>query len=95
MVGRLLLLQLLPVFGCFIGAKGSTLVTKLPHAGRDRQFQLVTTGCHVSPGQHAQQPDAPPRVVSAGPDLDTRSRQAVIVAPFIYDNPAFVALQDR
>jgi gluconate 2-dehydrogenase alpha chain len=73
-------------FGCFIGAKSSILVTKLPEADATGNFKLVTGAmCYRVNSDNGGRATG---VSYYGPDGSDNTIEAelVIVAPFIYDN---------
>jgi gluconate 2-dehydrogenase alpha chain len=79
-------------FGCFIGAKSSILVTKLPEADATGNFKLVT-GATV----HRVDTDNSGRATGVsyygpGGDESTIEAEIVILAPFIYDNVRLLLL---
>src|SRR6202045_881715 len=79
-------------FGCFIGAKGSILVTKLPEADATGNFKLVTGAmCHRINSDNSGRATG---VSYYGPDGSDNTIEAelVIVAPFIYDNTRLLLL---
>src|SRR5215813_6691525 len=79
-------------FGCFIGAKSSILVTKLPEAEATGNFKLVT-GAMV----HRVNTDNSGRATGVsyygpGGSDETIEAELVILAPFIYDNTRLLLL---
>jgi gluconate 2-dehydrogenase alpha chain len=79
-------------FGCFIGAKGSILVTKLPQADATGNFKLVTGAmCYRINSDNSGRATG---VSYYGPDGSDNTIEAelVIVAPFIYDNTRLLLL---
>jgi len=79
-------------FGCFIGAKSSILVTKLPEADATGNFKLVTGAmCHRINSDNSGRATG---VSYYGPDGSDNTIEAelVIVAPFIYDNTRLLLL---
>src|SRR5580704_11218081 len=73
-------------FGCHVGAKSSTLVTKLPQADATGNFKLVTGAmCHRVNSDNSGRALG---VSYYGPDGadNTIEAELVILAPFIYDN---------
>src|SRR5450631_510130 len=79
-------------FGCFIGAKSSILVTKLPEADATGNFKLVTGAmCHRINTDNRGRATG---VSYYGPDGSDNTIEAelVIVAPFIYDNTRLLLL---
>jgi gluconate 2-dehydrogenase alpha chain len=79
-------------FGCFIGAKSSILVTKLPQADATGNFKLVTGAmCHRVNSDNSGRATG---VSYYGPDGSDNTIEAelVIVAPFIYDNTRLLLL---
>jgi gluconate 2-dehydrogenase alpha chain len=78
-------------FGCFIGAKSSILVTKLPEADASGNFKLITGAmCY----RVNSKDDRATGVSYYGPDGSDNTIEAeiVIVAPFIYDNTRLLLL---
>jgi len=78
-------------FGCFIGAKSSILVTKLPEADTTGNFKLITGAmCY----RINSKDDRATGVSYYGPDNSDNTIEAelVIVAPFIYDNTRLLLL---
>ena len=78
-------------FGCHVGAKSSTLVTKLPEADLTKNFTLITGAmCHRvnTDGKRAT------GVSYYGPDGSDNTVEAdlVILSPFIYDNVRLLLL---
>src|SRR3954469_3124581 len=72
-------------YGCFIDAKGSILVTKLPEADRTGNFKLITGAmCYRINSDNSGKATG---VSYYGPDRSDNSVEAdvVIMAPFIYD----------
>src|ERR1700689_3532565 len=79
-------------FGCYIGAKSSILVTKLPEADATGNFKLVTGAmCHRINSDNSGRATG---VSYYGPDGSDNTIEAelVIVAPFIYDNTRLLLL---
>jgi len=79
-------------FGCFIGAKSSILVTKLPEADATGNFKLVTGAmCYRVNSDNSGRATG---VSYYGPDGSDNTIEAelVIVAPFIYDNTRLLLL---
>ncbi len=79
-------------FGCFIGAKSSILVTKLPEADATGNFKLITGAmCHRINSDNGGRATG---VSYYGPDGSDNTIEAelVIVAPFIYDNTRLLLL---
>ena len=79
-------------FGCFIGAKSSILVTKLPEADASGNFKLVTGAmCYRVNSDNSGRVTG---VVYRGPDGSDNTVEAelVILAPFIYDNTRLLLL---
>jgi gluconate 2-dehydrogenase alpha chain len=79
-------------FGCFIGAKSSILVTKLPEADATGNFKLITGAmCHRINSDNSGRATG---VSYYGPDGSDNTIEAelVIVAPFIYDNTRLLLL---
>ena len=79
-------------FGCYIGAKSSILVTKLPEADATGNFKLITGAmCHRVNSDNAGKVTG---VSYYGPDRSDNTIEAdiVIVAPFIYDNTRLMLL---
>ena len=79
-------------FGCFIGAKSSILVTKLPEADATGNFKLVTGAmCYRINSDNSGRVTG---VSYYGPDRSDNTIEAelVIVAPFIYDNTRLLLL---
>jgi len=79
-------------FGCFIGAKSSILVTKLPQADATGNFKLVTGAmCYRVNSDNSGRATG---VSYYGPDGSDNTIEAelVIVAPFIYDNTRLLLL---
>ena len=79
-------------FGCFIGAKSSILVTKLPEADATGNFKLVTGAmCYRVNSDNSGRATG---VSYYGPDRSDNTIEAdlVIVAPFIYDNTRLLLL---
>jgi gluconate 2-dehydrogenase alpha chain len=79
-------------FGCFIGAKSSILVTKLPEADATGNFKLVTGAmCYRVNSDSSGRATG---VSYYGPDGSDNTIEAelVIVAPFIYDNTRLLLL---
>src|ERR1700676_857261 len=79
-------------FGCFIGAKSSILVTKLPEADATGNFKLV-----IGAMCYRVNSDSSGRATGVsyyGPDGGDHTIEAelVIVAPFIYDNVRLLLL---
>src|ERR1700739_788988 len=79
-------------FGCYIGAKSSILVTKLPEADATGNFKLITgaTCYHVNTDNTGRATG----VSYYGPDGSENAIEAelVILAPFIYDNTRLLLL---
>src|SRR3979411_2710714 len=79
-------------FGCFIGAKSSILVTKLPQADATGNFKLVTGAmCYRINSDNSGRATG---VAYYGPDGSDNTIEAelVILAPFIYDNTRLLLL---
>jgi len=79
-------------FGCFIGAKSSILVTKLPEADASGNFKLVTGAmCYRVNSDNSGRVTG---VAYHGPDGSDNTVEAelVILAPFIYDNTRLLLL---
>jgi gluconate 2-dehydrogenase alpha chain len=79
-------------FGCFIGAKSSILVTKLPEADATGNFNLVTGAtCYRVNSDNSGRVTG---VAYYGPDGSDNTVEAdlVILAPFIYDNTRLLLL---
>src|ERR1700722_3243399 len=79
-------------FGCYIGAKSSILVTKLPEADATGNFKLITGAmCHRINSDNSGRATG---VSYYGPDGSDNTIEAelVIVAPFIYDNTRLLLL---
>jgi len=79
-------------FGCFLGAKSSILVTKLPEADATGNFKLVTNAmCYRVNSDNSGKVTG---VSYYGPDRSDNTIEAdiVIVAPFIYDNTRLMLL---
>jgi gluconate 2-dehydrogenase alpha chain len=79
-------------FGCFLGAKSSILVTKLPEADATGNFKLITNAM-----AYRVNSDSSGKVTGVsyyGPDRSDNTIEAdiVIVAPFIYDNTRLMLL---
>jgi len=79
-------------FGCFIGAKSSILVTKLPQADATGNFKLVTGAmCYRVNSDNSGRATGVSYYGSDGSD-NTIEAELVIVAPFIYDNTRLLLL---
>src|ERR1700730_18230803 len=79
-------------FGCHVGAKSSTLVTKLPEADATGNFKLVTGAmCHRVDSDNSGRVTG---VSYYGPDGSDNGIEAelVILAPFTYDNTRLLLL---
>jgi gluconate 2-dehydrogenase alpha chain len=79
-------------FGCFIGAKSSILVTKLPEADASGNFKLVTGAtCYRVNSDNSGRATG---VSYYGPDGsdNTIEAEVVILSPFIYDNTRLLLL---
>ncbi|HEX7198831.1 MAG TPA: 2-dehydropantoate 2-reductase N-terminal domain-containing protein, partial [Dongiaceae bacterium] len=79
-------------YGCFIGAKSSILVTKLPEADATGNFKLVTGAtCYRVNSDNSGRVTG---VAYYGPDGSDNTVEAdlVILAPFIYDNTRLLLL---
>ena len=79
-------------FGCHIGAKSSTLVTKLPEADASGNFKLVTGAmCHRVNSDNCGRATG---VSYYGPDGSDNTIEAeiVILSTFIYDNTRLLLL---
>src|ERR1700688_2661029 len=79
-------------YGCFIGAKSSILVTKLPEADATRNFKLVTGAmCHRVNSDNSGRATG---VSYYGPDGGENTIEAdlVILTTFIYDNTRLLLL---
>src|SRR6266567_1961878 len=79
-------------FGCFIGAKSSILVTKLPEADATGNFKLITGAmCFRVSSDNSGRATG---VSYYGPDGSDNTIEAelVIVTPFIYDNTRLLLL---
>src|SRR6202521_5113115 len=79
-------------FGCFIGAKSSILVTKLPEADATGNFKLVTGAmCYRVNSDNSGRATG---VSYYGPDgsANTIEAELVILAPLIYDNTRLLLL---
>src|ERR1700719_3823855 len=79
-------------FGCFIGAKSSILVTKLPEADATGNFKLVTGAmCYRVNSDNSGKATG---VSYYGPDRSDNTIEAdiVILPPFIYDNVRLLLL---
>jgi gluconate 2-dehydrogenase alpha chain len=79
-------------FGCFLGAKSSILVTKLPEADATGNFKLVTNA--MAYRVNSDNSGKVTGVSYYGPDRSDNTIEAdiVIVAPFIYDNTRLMLL---
>src|ERR1700676_1607145 len=79
-------------FGCFIGAKSSILVTKLPEADATGNFKLVTGA--MTYRVNTDNSGRATGVSYYGPDGgdNTIEAELVILAPFIYDNTRLLLL---
>jgi gluconate 2-dehydrogenase alpha chain len=79
-------------FGCFIGAKSSILVTKLPEADATGNFKLVTGA--MTYRVNSDNSGRATGVSYWGPDGSDNTVEAdlVILAPFIYDNTRLLLL---
>jgi gluconate 2-dehydrogenase alpha chain len=79
-------------FGCFIGAKSSILVTKLPEADATGNFKLVTGA--MTYRVNSDNSGRATGVSYWGPDGsdNTIEAEVVILAPFIYDNTRLLLL---
>jgi gluconate 2-dehydrogenase alpha chain len=79
-------------FGCFIGAKSSILVTKLPEADATGNFKLVTGA--MTYRVNSDHSGRATGVSYWGPDGSDNTIEAelVILAPFIYDNTRLLLL---
>ncbi|HKC33190.1 MAG TPA: GMC family oxidoreductase, partial [Xanthobacteraceae bacterium] len=79
-------------FGCFIGAKSSILVTKLPEADATGNFKLVTGA--MTYRVNSDNSGRATGVSYWGPDGsdNTIAAEVVILAPFIYDNTRLLLL---
>src|SRR3954470_14458072 len=79
-------------FGCFIGAKSSILVTKLPEADATGNFKLVTGA--MTYRVNSDNSGRATGVSYYGPDGsdNTIEAEVVILAPFIYDNTRLLLL---
>jgi gluconate 2-dehydrogenase alpha chain len=79
-------------FGCFIGAKSSILVTKLPEADATGNFKLITGAmCHRINSDNSGRATGVSYYGLDGAD-NTIEAEIVIVAPFIYDNTRLLLL---
>jgi gluconate 2-dehydrogenase alpha chain len=79
-------------FGCFIGAKSSILVTKLPEADATGNFKLVTGAmCYRINSDNSGRATGASYYGLDGSD-NTIEAELVIVAPFIYDNTRLLLL---
>jgi gluconate 2-dehydrogenase alpha chain len=79
-------------FGCFIGAKSSILVTKLPQADATGNFKLVTGAmCYRINSDNSGRATGVSYYGLDGSD-NTIEAELVIVAPFIYDNTRLLLL---
>jgi gluconate 2-dehydrogenase alpha chain len=79
-------------FGCFIGAKSSILVTKLPEADASGNFNLITGAtCYRVNSDNSGRATG---VSYYGPDGSDNTIEAdlVILSPFIYDNTRLLLL---
>jgi gluconate 2-dehydrogenase alpha chain len=79
-------------FGCFIGAKSSILVTKLPEADQSGNFKLITGAtCYRVNSDNSGRATG---VSYYGPDRSDNTIEAdiVILSPFIYDNTRLLLL---
>ena len=79
-------------FGCHVGAKSSTLVTKLPEADATKNFTLITGAmCHRV---NTDSTGKATGVSYYGPDGSDNSIEAdlVILSPFVYDNVRLLLL---
>src|SRR3979411_1121213 len=79
-------------FGCFIGAKSSILVTKLPQADASGNFKLVTGAmCYRINSDNSGRATG---VSYYGPDGSDNTIEAApsMVSPFIYDNTRLLLL---
>src|SRR4030088_1283138 len=79
-------------FGCFIGAKSSILVTKLPEADATGNFKLVTGA--MTYRVNTDNSGRATGVSYWGPDGsdNTIEAEVVILAPFVYDNTRLLLL---
>jgi gluconate 2-dehydrogenase alpha chain len=79
-------------FGCFLGAKSSILVTKLPEADATGNFKLITNA--MAYRVNSDNSGKVTGVSYYGPDRSDNTIEAdlVIVAPFIYDNTRLMLL---
>jgi gluconate 2-dehydrogenase alpha chain len=79
-------------FGCFLGAKSSILVTKLPEADATGNFKLLTNA--MAYRVNSDNSGKVTGVSYYGPDRSDNTIEAdiVIVAPFIYDNTRLMLL---
>ena len=79
-------------FGCFIGAKSSILVTKLPQADATGNFKLVTGAmCHRVNSDNGGRVTGVSYYGLDGAD-NTIEAEIVILAPFIYDSTRLLLL---
>src|SRR6202045_97039 len=79
-------------FGCFIGAKSSILVTKLPQADATGNFKLVTGAmCHRINSDNSGRVTGVAYWGSDGSE-NTIEAEIVILTPFIYDNTRLLLL---
>jgi gluconate 2-dehydrogenase alpha chain len=78
-------------FGCFIGAKSSILVTKLPEADASGNFKLVTGAMVYRVNSKDDRATGVSYYGADGSD-NTIEAELVIVAPFIYDNTRLLLL---
>src|SRR3984893_5072805 len=79
-------------FGCFIGAKSSILVTKLPEADATGNFKLVTGAmCYRVNSDNSGRATGVSYWAPDGSD-NTIEAEVVILAPFIYDNTRLLLL---
>src|SRR6202047_2642796 len=79
-------------FGCFIGAKSSVLLNKLPEADATGNFKLITNAmCYRVNSDNTGKATG---VAYYGPDGSDNTIEAdlVILAPFIYDNTRLLLL---
>ena len=78
-------------FGCFIGAKSSILVTKLPEADASGNFKLITGAMAYRVNSKDDRATGVSYYGADGSD-NTIEAELVIVAPFIYDNTRLLLL---
>src|SRR5216683_4439630 len=79
-------------FGCFIGAKSSILVTKLPEADASGNFKLVTGAMVYRLNSDNSGRATGVSYYGPGGSDNTIEAELVILAPFIYDNTRLLLL---